>query len=383
MNRDTRTGWRLLSALIFALAISLFAAACGSSADDDTASDNETEADTDASDESEPEPEEEEAEAVEEETDGAEEAEPEEGKSFTVGLLNLVQNPTLIEIQDAFVAALADGGYVEGENLTIISANADGDFASLPTLVQSQIDEGVDLLAITTTPMLQAALNVTQDLDDPPLIVFNAVTDPYAAGIANAPDDHPEWIIGAQMFPNIDVTVDLIGQLYPGGTIGYIYNPSEANSVAQTEELESLLADTDLTLETATVTDSSEVRTAAESLLPRNPDLFFTSQDSTVGDGVAGLVQVANDNTIPLLTNDPSSVATGSALGIVVQFRENGRQSGEMAAQYFDGTLDPASFVIPRTDGFFYMINNDSIETQGLTVPQEILDEAVDRTPEG
>jgi len=376
MIRDRRSSRQLVLWLALALCTLLLAACGGNSGEDDAvSSDDETQSpeteseDTSADDDSEM-------------SDDEPDAEP-EGEAYTVGLLNLVQNPTLIAIQDAFVAELAAGGYVEGENLTIISANADGDFASLPTLVQSQIDEGVDILAITTTPMLQAALNVTQDLDDPPLIVFNAVTDPYAAGIAVAPDDHPEWIIGAQMFPNIDVTVNLLQELFPGGTIGYLYNPSEANSVAQTEELEKLLADTDLTLEAATITDSSEVRTAAESLIALNPDVLFYSQDSTVGDGVAGLIQVANDNAIPLISNDPQSVSVGAALGIVVQFEENGRQTGEMAAQYLDGSLDPATFVIPRTEGFFYMINNDSIAAQGLEVPQEILDQAVDQTPEG
>lgn len=349
----------------------LLLGACGSDTDE-SASTTEVTTEAEAEAESEDEGESE----VEADADAA-------AEDVTVGLLNLVQNPTLIAIQEAFIAELAAGGYVEGENLTIISANADGDFASLPTLVQSQIDEGVDILAITTTPLLQAALNVTQDMEDPPLIVFNAVTDPYAAGIANAPDDHPAWIIGAQMFPNIDVTVELLTQLYPGGTIGYLYNPSEANSVAQTEELERLLADTDLTLETATITDSSEVRTAAESLLARNPDTFFYSQDSTVGDGVAGLIQVANDGGIPVITNDPQAVGVGAALGVVVEFEENGRQTGEMAAQYLDGDLDPATFVIPRTEGFYYTINNDAVEIQGLEVPQDILDQAVDQTPEG
>ena len=297
-------------------------------------------------------------------------------------MLNLVQNPTLIAIQDAFVAELAANGYVDGDNLTILSANADGDFASLPTLVQNFIDEGVDILATTTTPLLQAAFNVTQEMDDPPIVIFNAVTDPYVAGIAAAPDDHPDWVIGTQLFPNLDLTVDLLQQLYPGGTVGYLYNPSEANSEAQSAELQSLVAATDLTLEIATVTDSSEVRTAAESLLPRNPDVFFTSQDSTVGDGVAGLIQIANENAIPLITNDPSAVPTGAALGVVVAFEEHGRQAGEIAARYLDGTLDPATFVIPRTEGVFYMINRNAIDIQGLDVPADILEQAVDRTPE-
>ena len=132
------------------------------------------------------------AETAEETAEPAEEeaAIAEEGEMITLGMMKIVSHPALDSIQAAFLDTLAEGGYVEGENLTIIDGNAEGDIATLTTIAQQFVDEEVDLIATTSTPALQAAFNVTKDMAQPIPIIFNAVTSPWAAGVAEGPDDH-------------------------------------------------------------------------------------------------------------------------------------------------------------------------------------------------
>jgi putative ABC transport system substrate-binding protein len=303
-------------------------------------------------------------------------------KNITIGMMKIVSHPALDSIQASFLATLAEGGYVEGENLTVLDGNAEGDIATLTTIAQQYVAEEVDLIVTTSTPALQAAYNVTKDMEVPIPIIFNAVTSPYAAGIANSPDDHPAWLLGTQIFPPIAATFDLIQEAFPDAkVIGYLYNPAEANSVAQTDEIAPLAEELGYTLEIGTISNSSEIKTAAEALVARGVDIFFYSQDSTVASGAEGLIQVANDNGIPIITNDVPGVGRGSAIGVGLDFAEDGAKSGAYAVDFLNGDLDLATAPIIRIETTQYHFNTAAAELQGVTIPQAILETGVDQTP--
>lgn len=312
--------------------------------------------------------------------EAAEEPEPaaEAGEADipVVGMVKIVSHPALDAEQAGVKDALAAAGFVDGETVIIQEANAEGDIATLTTIAQKFVDEGVDLIVATSTPALQAAYNATKDLEGPP-IVFNAVTSPYAAGVANAPDDHPSWIIGVQALAPVEDALALIPQLIPDvDTVGYIYNPAEANSVVNTEiavpEAETL----GLALEIATISNSSEVQTAAEALVSRGVDAFFVSTDSTVVSGLEALVKVANDNQIPLIANDPSSAERGAAVALGLDYYQDGLDTGALAVGILKGELDIAATPIERQRAGSLAVNLAAAEAQGLEIPQGFLDQA-------
>ncbi len=363
--------------LFLVVALLLFLAACGSSSATDTEPDDVAEQ-TDTVAETADEPEEETADEPEESEEAMEETE-----SVTIGMMVIASVPALETVQEAFVATLAEGGYVEGENLTIIRGNAEGDIATLNTIAQQFIDEGVDLIVTTSTPAAQAALNATKDMTEPIPIIFTTVTDPYAAGIAAAPDDHPAWMTGSQLYPPLEATFDTMFEINPDvSVVGHLYNPAEANSVAQTEEVMRIAEERGITLEIATVSNSSEIKTAAESLAALDIDFFYFTQDSTVASGSEAVVQVANDNGIPIITNDIPTVAKGGAVAVGGSLREDGRQAGEIAVAFLNGTLDIATTDIQRVLVFDYFINRNGAEAQGIELPQSLIDRAIDQTPE-
>lgn len=351
----------------------LFFTACGSP--DNSADTTDTSVDTSSETESADAP------AATDEPEPADE--PATESNITIGMMVIASVPALETVQESFVETLAEGGYVEGENLTIIRGNAEGDIATLNTIAQQFIDEGVDLIVTTSTPAAQAALNATKDMPNPIPIVFTTVTDPYAAGIATAPDEHPAWMTGSQLYPPLEATFDTMFEINPDiAVIGHLYNPAEANSAAQTAEVERIAAERGLTLEIATVNNSSEIKTAAESLAARDIDIFYFTQDSTVSSGSEAVVQVANDNGIPIITNDIPTVAKGGAVAVGGSLREDGRLAGEIAIGFLDGTLDLATTDIQQVQVFDYFINRAGAEAQGIELPQSLIDRAIDQTPE-
>jgi putative tryptophan/tyrosine transport system substrate-binding protein len=290
-----------------------------------------------------------------------------------IGFMKLVSHPALDAEQAGVAQALEDAGFIDGETAIFEYANAEGDIATLSTIAQKYVDENVSVIIATSTPALQAAFNATRDLGGPP-IVFNAVTSPYAAGVANAPDDHPDWVIGIQALAPVEDALALVVELLPDlQVLGYIYNPAEANSVVNTEIAIPTAEELGITLEIATISNSSEIQTAAEALVSRGVEAFFVSTDSTVVSGLEALIKVANDNDLPLFANDPSSAQRGAAVALGLDYFQDGLDTGALAVQILRGELDIAATPIERQRKGSLAVNKSAAVQQGLELSDEFM----------
>src|SRR5690606_17810422 len=141
-----------------------------------------------------------------------------------------------------------------------------------------------------TSPVSQAAVNITQGMDDPPIVLFNTVTQPYAAGIAQASCIKPAHVWGSQALPDYASVLPLVWEVNPDITrLGWIYSTSEPNGVASTEIASAMAPEMGLELIIQSVTETAEVSTAAEALAGQSIDAFFIPTDSTVGNGLAAI----------------------------------------------------------------------------------------------
>ncbi len=301
---------------------------------------------------------------------------PPEEEKIVIGMMTIVSHPSLDAIKQGAIDALAEAGYEDGINIEIIARNAEGDMATLSTIAQQFVDEQVDLIIATSTPALQAAYNATKDQQGPP-VFFNGVSNPYAAGIANAPDDHPAWVIGNQLLDPVVETMALISKIRPETqSIGLIYNPSEANSMYLVEIARAEAERTGITLEEATIANSNEVQVAAESLVSRNIDAFLALSDNTLNSGFEPLVQVANDNDILLVGTSASQPPRGAAASYGIDPYEEGLDSGGLVAQYLDGLIDIAQTEIAIQDAILLTVNPKAASEQGAEISQALIDEA-------
>ncbi len=290
-----------------------------------------------------------------------------------IGFMQLSTHPALDLGREGAIEVLNEAGFVDGETATFLFGNAEGDIPTLTIITENFIDEGVDVIIATSTPAMQAAYGVTRDLEEP-VIIFNVVTDPYAAGVGEASCIHPSWIIGSQALAPYADTVPLILEVAPEAeTVGYIYNSGEANSVASTEIVVPLMEELGLTVEIQNITNSSEVATAAEALVSRGVDAFYVATDSAVVAGLEGLVAVANENGVPIVASDPSSASRGAVVAQGLDYHQEGRDAGRLAVAYLNGELDPATTAYSRQTTNLLAVNLDVAEAQGATVSDDLL----------
>lgn len=297
-------------------------------------------------------------------------------KPLVIGMATITSHPSLDQIAQGVKDSLAKGGFIDGENIKIIEGNAQGDMATMNTIVQGFIDENVDLIVAITTPAAQTAYNLTKDAGGPP-VIYSGISNPYAAGLAEAPDKHPAWMYGNQLMDPLEPTLKLILEVVPTAKkIGMVYNPAEANSAYLVEAATTAAEKMGLELVTATVSNSNEISTAAESLVGQDVDAFMAINDNTVISGLEAWVKVAIDNKIPLLGTSASMPGLGAVASYGVNPYQEGLDTGDYVVQVLKDELDLATALIQIQDAVLLTLNLAAAEKQGVTLPQALVERA-------
>jgi putative tryptophan/tyrosine transport system substrate-binding protein len=283
---------------------------------------------------------------------------------YKVGITQIVEHPSLDAATEGFKKALEDAGLKVEFDTQI----AQGDQNNNQSIADNFVGDGVDLIFANSTGSAQASLNATSEIP----IVFTSVTDPVGGQLVKSmeepggnatgtTDTHPDAI------PN---TVKFISEAFPGKTVGTVYNAGEQNSVAQVDIIKDAIKGSDLKLAEATVSTSAEVKQAAESLVGK-ADVIYIITDNTVVSALESVVQVSNDNDIPLFVGELDSVERGGFAAYGFDYADIGYEAGEMAAQILKGEKQPSDLPVQYPQNLKLVINKTAAKEMGIELKEE------------
>lgn len=289
--------------------------------------------------------------------------------AISVGVVTIVSHPALDAAQQGFIDALTEAGYVEGENITYDLQNAQGDQSTLTNIANTFASSDYDGFFAIATPTAQALANVITDRP----IVFAAVTDPVAAGLVGSWDAPDANITGVSDMNPMQAQLELIQEALPDvKKVGIVYSSGEVNSEVQVSEAETAAAGLGIEIVGATVTNSSEVQQAAESL---DVDAFLIPTDNTVVSAAESVIQVAEQKQIPVFASDESTVERGATAGLSVNYTQQGIDAAAVFLKMIEGT--PAAEIPVETQkNFDLFVNVEAGTAQGLTLPESIVSRA-------
>lgn len=292
------------------------------------------------------------------------------GKTYRIGMVQQNTHPALDAARKGAEDALRESGLA----VEIDAKNAQNDAATLAAITDGFRDAKVDLVIAIGTQPLQAAYKSLQGSGIP--IVFNTVTDPYAAGVAKSPTDHP-GVTGIQALAPLQQAIDLILEFNPQTRrIGNIWTSNEKNSEVATRIAREYAQSKGLEFIERQVTRADEVLQAAESLAAEGVDALFIATDSTVVATLEAVVKVANENDIGLYCSDPSSAERGCVFGLGLDYYDNGYVSAkEMAIPILQGT-DVSSIPIRKQEKNILVLNTAAAREQNVTIPDGITSRA-------
>ncbi|MEG2841972.1 MAG: ABC transporter substrate-binding protein [Ruthenibacterium sp.] len=258
-----------------------------------------------------------------------------EGKTVKVGLLQLVQHPSLDEIAAAIEAQLNTKAAENGMTLTIDFQNANNDLTTIDTICRQFIADEVDVIIAIATPAAQGAATAIEGTDIP--VVFSAVTDPVAAELVDSFDAPGGNITGTSDAIAVDKIFALAAELTPDvKTFGLIYNTSEVNSASTIESAKAYLAGQNIACVESPVTAPGEVQMAAQNLLSQC-DAIFVPIDNTVAQAMTVLADEAIKAKKPVYTAADSLVHDGGLATVGVNYTALGTQTADMAMRILQG----------------------------------------------
>ncbi|HNX27808.1 MAG TPA: ABC transporter substrate-binding protein [Syntrophomonadaceae bacterium] len=289
----------------------------------------------------------------------------------TVGIVQIVEHPSLNTIREACIEELAVKGYKEGDNLIIDYQNAQNDQTNLKTICQKFADNNYDLIIAIATPSAQAAAGETQTIP----IVFAACTDPLGSGLVTDLNKPGANITGTSDAVSAEKIMELAKRITPDiKTIGALYTSSETNSIAVIENLKEYAAKNGLTVVEATVTNSSEVQQAASSLTGK-ADCIFSPIDNTVASAMPIVAQVANKAKTPVYVGADSMVKDGGLATFGINYVILGQETADMAAEILNGK-NPGDIPVRTMTEMDIYLNQATADEIGITIPDDVLAEA-------
>ncbi|GAB4307387.1 MAG: ABC transporter substrate-binding protein [Candidatus Bipolaricaulota bacterium] len=290
------------------------------------------------------------------------------GQPIVIGITQIVDHPALNAVRDGVIATLSEAGYVEGETVRYILANAQGDFSVAIAIAQNFQAQRVAVVIAIATPTSQAAVQVFQGTTVP--VVFSAVTDPVGAGLTAYPN-----VTGASDLIDVAGDLALLQALIPGlRRVGIVYNPGEVNSAILTKMAQDVASRMGLEIVTAPAEHSAAVLPAVQSLVGR-ADAIYATTDNTVATALEAVVQVATAARIPFLMADPTSLERGALVCTGFDYWDHGRLAGEIVLRLLEGAA-PGEIPVVYQKGTQIWLNLDIAQAIGFTFPQAVLDQA-------
>ena len=297
-------------------------------------------------------------------------------KSYTIGISQFAEHGSLDNCREGFLEGLKEEGIEEGKNLNVEYKNSAADMGTASQIASSFVSDKVDLICGIATPSAQTAYNAAMDTDIS--VIYTAVTDPKAAELADDKGNPVGEVTGTSDKLPIEAQLKMIRELLPDAKkIGIMYTTSEANSVSAIEEYKSLVKKYDFELVEKGITTTADVSLAADDLLSK-VDCITNLTDNTVVASLPTILDKANEKKIPVFGSEIEQVKIGCLAAEGIDYIALGKQTGKMAAKVLKGETKASeqNFETITEPGFY--VNNKVAENLGITVPDDLANNAVE-----
>lgn len=279
-----------------------------------------------------------------------------------VGVLQVVQHPSLDKAYEGFKKGLKEEGYVEGKNLKIDYQNAQNSQDNLKSMSEKLVNEKSDLILGIATPAAQSVANATQDIPT----VVTAVTDLKAAKLVNSDAKPGRNVTGTTDMVSIDKQIKLLLSIVPKAkTIGVMYNAGEANSKIQADLAVAALKKAGVKVLVKTANTTNDVQQVTETLAGKVQGIYVPT-DNTFASASSVIGKVVKEKKIPLVAGSTDQVKTGGLASIGIDYEALGEQTGKMAAKILAGKAKPANMPVEKANELKLVVNHKMAKALGI-----------------
>ena len=290
-----------------------------------------------------------------------------------IGVLQFAPHPSLDNCYEGIIEGLAEAGYVDGENgVTIEFQNANGS-TSDGDMMAKTMASSCDMLIAIATPAAMSCYAAAKDDGIP--VIYSAVSDPLAAGLAKDLENPQTGASGTKDALNLEGQMQMIRALLPeADTIGILYTTSEPNSVSHLQMFQELAPNYGFTIEAVGITNESEVASGAASLVAKGVDCVNNFTDNNVVNNLSTLLHATDAAGIPVFGSEEEQVRNGCVAAESLDYVALGVETGLMAASVLSGEADIMSLPVSVVADTTPVYSAANLEKFSITLPEAYSD---------
>lgn len=287
------------------------------------------------------------------------------GKTYTIGICQLVQHEALDAATDGFKKALKDK---LSDKVKFDEQNAAGDAPTCSTICTSFVTNNYDLILGNATAALQAAVSSTDSIP----VLGTSVTD-YGTAL-----DISDWngvtgknVSGTTDLAPLDQQAKCIKELFPDAkNIGIIYCSSEPNSIYQSTTITKYLEDEGYKIKEYTFADSNDVASVTKSACDAS-DVIYIPTDNTAASCTEAINNVAGPAKTPIFAGE-EGIAKGCGVATLsISYYDLGYETGEMAYDILVNGADITKMEVKAAPKFTKEYIADRADDLKVTVPDD------------
>jgi putative ABC transport system substrate-binding protein len=274
--------------------------------------------------------------------------------------------------QDAFLDELANAGWTEGDNLTILDPDPEEtypDSADAADAVRGWIDGGADLIVAFSTQSVLAAMEATDEV--PILAIAN---DPVASGIVADPRAPEANVTGLAFHVPGDRTLDVARRLGDDiTTIGVLYPADDPGATPIEEALEAASVDLDVTLHAESVVGPDDVTDAVGRLVADGVQVMIAVNAPATVSAMDKIQAATVAAKLPVVGNLETN--TAAVVVLAPEVVQTYRQAAQQAVRLLEGT-DVSDVPVEDPGAYRLVVRADIADRLGIEVPRELLEQA-------
>jgi putative tryptophan/tyrosine transport system substrate-binding protein len=270
----------------------------------------------------------------------------------------------------AFRKGLSEIGYIEGRNLTIEYRFAHDEINRLPELAAELVRLRVAVIAMAASSSAAlAAKTATATIP----IVFTTGADPVQAGLITSLNRPGGNITGITSM-NVELGAKRLGLLHEllPGAARFAVLVAQSTPSTDLMNLQAAASTIGGSLEVFSPHTNRDIDTAFASLAQKQVDALLVSPGSFLTSRRVQITTLAARGRIAASYSNRNYVAVGGLMSYATDTAESFRQAGVYTGKILNGAK-PADLPVVQATKFEFVINLNTANALGLTIPETLL----------
>ncbi|MGE0451128.1 MAG: ABC transporter substrate-binding protein, partial [Vicinamibacterales bacterium] len=293
-------------------------------------------------------------------------------RRMTVDLIEYADTPNAELARKGLMAGFEEAALVPGKDFELRRQSAQGDMATLSSIIDAALTRRTDLMLTMSTPSLQNALLRARGTP----IVFGLVSNPFIVDAGKTDSDHLPYVTGSYLDQPVNELLTVLRQVMPAARrIGTLFTPAEINSVYCKEQLEKAAKKAGLEFEAVAINSSTEVTEAAATIAGRDLDVLTQVTDNLIASSFPAVMEAARRARLPVVTYAPAVADMGPLLIVARDYYDNGVETAKIAARVLRGerTADIPFSPVPKIN---YIVNLKVAGDYHIRIPPDLVAKA-------